>query len=326
MLRPEIVQALQNKTDPERRHDLAQEILRIFWPNHWVYWIDGHEDYKQITHKFGMKYDHFDHIMIVQTEEDSFYRYQIRPLRRQIAQNPKWTKKSFIITNSAKDRAISRDFVQIIHKPGILDLIAYQPYAPFKVNFDLKYHTSFLYYYDRPGRKDVASLVKQSGSFSAYKFQTEQIINIDCNIEKEKMQDAPFIDIKTDYQFTKDTAFIIAMETLNNLSGAKQARFSPTLSEKTFKAMHLMRPALIFGGTGTRDRLRELGFDTWDWFIDWTFDHVDNKQKSFLLFKKEIERLLSTDIKNLEKLLRDNKKFLIHNRKQIFKLVNNYRD
>jgi hypothetical protein len=327
MLRPDIQEIVKNCKFNDR-YELSQRLINLWYPNHWVYWIDGQQDYLHITHKFRSKPGQYNHILIAQTEEDWFYKYQLKGLRSQIQNDPAWTKRSVLLTNSAKDMAISRRYIRTIHKPGLLDLISYLPYTTQNPKIDLEYHCAFMYSSPRKERDEIADIVSSSLQYSAYRYE---------GVEKTQMYlpksmyyglppDCPWIDIESDLDYMSKTAFNIVLETLNQKSAKTVSRFGPTLSEKTFKNMHLMRPALVFGGHNTRQYLRRLGFDTWDWFIDWSFDSEKNNDKAFQMYKTELHRLLNTPIEELQKLITDNKKSLLHNRRHIFKLINNYLD
>ena len=309
------------------RQPLINELHNVFWPLHQTIWIDGHQDYLNITSKMKELRSEYNHIIIAQTEEDTFYKYHIKALRTKISQDPYWSKKSFLLTNSPKDHAISRQHMLSVHKKGLLDLICYKPYDIQKVNTDAKYHTSFMYYYSRAPRHNVAEILLQNLSkCSVIKWQDLIYNNISAKINKGYVNDVPWIPFEEDYKIINPTAFIISLETLNNSAGVKLSRFAPTLSEKTFKAMHHCKPALIYGGSGTRQQLRSMGFDTWDWLIDWSFDDPKNRKHSLSLYLQELKRLMSLDITSINNLLKENKKSLIHNRRHVFRLINNYRD
>jgi hypothetical protein len=100
--------------------------------------------------------------------------------------------------------------------------------------------------------------------------------------------------------------------------------YAPTTSEKIYRNMHLLRPAVICGGKNTRQYLLDLGFDTWDWFVDWSFDSEHNDQKRFKGYLREIERLLNVPLQQLKDLIHQNQDKLLYNRDRLFWLINNY--
>jgi hypothetical protein len=88
--------------------------------------------------------------------------------------------------------------------------------------------------------------------------------------------------------------------------------------------MHLLRPAVICGGLNTRQYLLDLGFDTWDWFVDWSFDSEPDSSQRFVKFNQEVQRLLNTPLDQLIRLINDNQDKLFYNRDRLFWLINNY--
>lgn len=60
--------------------------------------------------------------------------------------------------------------------------------------------------------------------------------------------------------------FSIILETYAERSGHK------CFSEKIFRALHFPRPWLLFAGTGCVERLRNLGFDVFDDYVDHSYD------------------------------------------------------
>ena len=53
-----------------------------------------------------------------------------------------------------------------------------------------------------------------------------------------------------------------------------------TLSEKTFRALQLPRPWLLFAATGCVDKLRSMGFDVYDDIVDHRYDTFDTSVSS----------------------------------------------
>jgi len=310
-----------------QRQDAAEKILNHFWPNHEVIWINSASTYRNIYSLLSTK---TKDVIILQTEEDCFKFFNIHNLRTVIAKSPNWTADSFLITNSEEDYKISKDYITTYHKPGILDLLCYMPYEPMPLNFDsVKYHSSFLYSRKDSSRDIVFDFLKNyKAKLSVCVYDHSKIFsNIDdtCLISKEENIDAPFVSIDKDITWSNSSAFHTVIETFNQYNiNPITAKFAPTLSEKTYKAMHLMRPALIFGGYGTRQKLNQLGFDTWDWLINWDYDSEPDPKKSFVMYMKELKRLLSTDIKDIIRLLDQHNQSLINNQNRIFELINNY--
>ena len=321
------------------RQTTVTKLFEKIYPNHHVIWIDDYLSYYYISTYLREKTK--KDVVILQTEEDFFHHFHLKDLRKKIKNDPNWTENSFIITNSYKDYLVSKKIIRTEFKPGILDLLAYKSYIrkhyPLAIS-DIKYHTGFLYQVERPARKPIFDLLMNYSEKLSYvvwgQHQKIWVNNIDnryCSFPLDSgatVFNAPYLEIGRDYEWTKHSAFIISVETYHH--GTKSAKvnnknYAPTLSEKTFKAMHLLRPALVFGGPGTREYLKHFGFDTWDWLIDWSFDYETDYKKSLMLYGKELKRLLDTDIFAIRKKLEQNQDALLYNRRRIFELVKNYR-
>jgi hypothetical protein len=320
--------------DPAVRRNTAKQILSRYWPNHYIIWINGVEDYNQIN--WLMSFKDKEDIIICQTEEDWFYSHSVESMRKRIAASEHWTANSFIITNSIKDWEISHKLIKTEVKPGILDLISYLPYNESLVNFnseDINFYTSYLYDHKRFGRNELANVLEKNidkiAVLKTFEKKIANLKNLDNSVFFVGKQDAPNVSIEQDYHIFKHCAFVVAFETFNGLPGEKINNnnfqmFSPTLSEKTYKAIHMLRPAIVFGGHNSKSYLNSLGFDTWDWLIDWTFDKEKNPYLRLNLFLKEIDRLLSIDLKDLKSIIESNIDKLNFNRERLKYLIENY--
>lgn len=314
------------------KQELASKTLQHFWPTHNVLWINSFLTYDNIDHIFS-SYPKKQDIIILQTEEDFLKSYDVTILRNIIKTLPEWTFNSFLITNSVADYQISKKIINTIFRPGILDLICYLPYQD-NINFDniknVKYHTAFYYRRPDPARTEIAKLLlTYKEKIFSIVYNNKFIIpnNMYSNnlIRKTETHDSPFLKIEKDQEWSDQSVFHIAIEPLNLFSAdPKLYSYAPILSEKTFKAMHLKRPVLIYSGPGTRDMLQKLGFDTWDWLIDWSFDTSSCRENGFELFLKELDRLLNLDLDYLKDLLLKNQNKLEHNKTNLIRLIDNY--
>lgn len=320
--------------DPRVRIETAKKILENYWPKHYCIWINGVEDYNKINWLMSQK-DKED-ILICQTEEDWFYSHKVDVMRRRILKSGYWTESSFIITNSVQDWEISKEIINTKLKPGILDLISYLPYneSTIEINLDdISFHTAYLYDHRRYGRDELAKAMKQQSNkvavLKTFDTKINNLYNLDDNVFFKGKQDAPNVNIEQDYEIFKNCAFVMSFETFNGLMGEPSEdtyfqNFSPTLSEKTYKSMHMLRPALVFGGYNSRGYLRNLGFDTWDWLIDWRYDQEINPYLRFNLFLKEVDRIFSIDINELKNILYKHLDKLYYNRERLQYLIKNY--
>lgn len=326
MLYDDLPKILKNFSESYQRQEAAQDLLNYFWPEHDVIWINSTVTYDNIEKIISSKNRD---IIILQTEEDWFKMLDVVKARKKIVACKNWTENSFVITNSEYDCQISKPYINIIHKPGIFDLICYKPYRE-NLNFDsIKYHTAFNYNRKDLTRSVVAKfLTHYKDNVCSLLYDNNEIINhknIDIRINKGEVLDSPFVEILKDKRWSELSAFHTVIETFNGvIVNSEISKFTPTLSEKTYKAFHLMRPALIFGGYRTKEKLNQLGFDTWDWLIDWNFNYESDSKESFKLYLKELKRLLSFPVEYHVELIVQNKQSLINNQNQIFKLINNY--
>lgn len=317
------------------RRIITDTLFKLYWPDHTTYFINSWEWYSNISEKLinHKRLHPGKHIIISQVEEDWLYHYDLIKLRKEIASCPVWTDKSFLITNSRKDFKISKNYINTVYKPGILDLVSYIPYKKHDLDIvknyrNIIYHTGYFYKVQREGRAEICNvLTSYKDKCSAIYYKGEKVVD-NANTAHSfnfSLLDAPYLHISNDAEWVARSAFLVSIETFNGLNiDRKLARFAPTLSEKTFRAMHLFRPNLIYGGTGTRQLLNNLGFDTWDWLIDWSYDLPENRHKSFELFVKELHRLMTKDITEVKDLIIQNKKALLHNNRQVFKLIKYY--
>lgn len=316
-----------------KRYEYSNFIVKKYWKNHSVYFIENSSWYDDIEQQLINHKTRFPnkHIIIMQTEEDWFYDHDIIDIRKKIANSQAWTSESFLITNSNLDYKISKRYIKTFYKPGLLDLIAYKPYKKTKVDLTdfnkIKYHTSVTYRNPRHGRDEIVNkLAEHKDKCSLLHYLDHTLVdNVESkSVKQPYFMDAPFVHIDYDIEWAQHTAFITAVETFNPLGNNSIHRLMPTLSEKTFKAMHLQRPALIFGGKGTRYALRKLGFDTWDWFINWKFDTIDDPFEAFETYLLELDRLLNIDIETQKFLIIKNADRLKKNKNRLFYILNNY--
>ena len=316
------------------RQEIATKIIQHFWPDHYVVFINSRLTYDhidQIFNKLPKKKD----IIILQTEEDFLKFYDISILRNIIKSFPQWTDKSFLITNCIEDYKISKKIINTVFKPGILDLVCYWPYKN-KINLDnidkIKYHTAFFYNRQEIARTNIVkSLLTHKEKVCSIVYNNKFVIPNNNNLttiiseDREESLDSPFLEISKDQFWSDQSAFHIVVESFNNFSlDSKLHGYTPILSEKTYRAMHLKRPALIYSGPGTRKLLLKQGFDTWDWLIDWSFDLEPSTDRAFELFLKELNRLMNLDINYIKNKLQENKDKLEANKKNLVRLINNY--
>jgi hypothetical protein len=304
-------------------------------------WIDSEFDYQFIDQhlsKFGdLNTNDKQHIIIYQTEEDWFSSDQHAEIRNAIKNHPNWTEHSFVITNSIKDKQKTlAKGINTVCRPGLLDLISYQPYDCNLINFNnITHHTGVCWQRYNIHRRKIWELLakhrqkiivaKVSQDWMHNQFRNKLVLNNskqDVVPVDEVELNAPYQSIETDFWWANHVAFGTVIETHWRSNGS--TGYAPTTSEKIYRNMHLLRPAVVCGGHNTRDYLLALGFDTWDWFVDWSFDSEPDDELRFQGYLNEIERLLNISLEELIALINQHKDKLLHNRDKLFWLINNY--
>lgn len=315
-------------TNPQyRRQKIIDDISDKTFCN---IWIEDKGIYTNID-KFLAASDN-KHIIIHQVEEDWYSHHDFYSIRSKIKNNPSWTDQSFIITNSKLDKEETKKMgISAVCRPGLFDLITYQPYDTTIINFNqITGHTGLCLQRITPDRyrlwqtlannQDNIVVAKIGNSWdSAINRSNTDVVKI-----FGRQIDAPYQPIDSDLWWAQHIAFGTVLETYYRSTNTKQPTFAPTLSEKTYRNMHLMRPAVICGGQHTREYLQSLGFDTWDWFVDWSFDSEPNDRIRFDKFLAEVKRLLNTPLDELIRLIDQNQDRLLYNRDRLFWLINNY--
>jgi len=87
----------------------------------------------------------------------------------------------------------------------------------------------------------------------------------------------------------------IVLETLFDVDGSGAA----FLTEKTFKCLKHGHLFVIAGGPGCIQCLRDLGYKTFDLFIDHSYDRIENNTERYLALRREIERLSRANMREL---------------------------
>lgn len=315
---------------------ISKRILKRYWPNHDAILVVSHSSFDDVDLLLSQKVS--ENIVLVHFEEDSYFTHDMQELRLKIKKSKYWTEDSFTIVSSRKDYQENHHIINMLYRPAITDLLSYRKYSTEDLIFNtanIKFHTGMIFSAPRKGREEIAEqLVKYPDKCSMISFSGERnnfdLFNIDKRIKwKYGTISAPSINILDDLHWSDVSAFSIGYENYHHgpfLWHTPVKSYAPTLSEKTYKAMHLMRPSLTFGGPGSKKLLNDLGFDTWDWFIDWSYDYEEDFDKGFSLYLSEIDRLMNTDIVELVDLLNKNKEALLHNRERVFELIANYKN
>ena len=323
---------LLEHTDCNRNY-ISNLILPNFFPEYKdVYFIDNPNCFISGIFEFISNTPE-KNILICQTEE-CFLDIDNKDVKLKISEFAEFHNKNVkLITNSVLDFYESTELLNVSYRPGILDIICHSNFLETKelTVEDIKFYTAFVYQNFNPARDEVIHFINDNNLENKFVYIKYPACNIRIentnlkvnnkfqNKENNFFPDAPY-NSELDSEWAEYIAFFTEIESDN------QTEYSPCLSEKTFRAMHLMRPALIFGGLNTRQRLQDLGFDTWDWLVDWSFDKESDWCLRSDLFLEELHRLLNLDLDYIKQLLNENKDKLIYNRNRVLDLIENYSD
>ena len=71
------------------------------------------------------------------------------------------------------------------------------------------------------------------------------------------------------------------------------------LTEKICNPMAVLQPFIVFGAHGYLKYLRSFGFETFDGFIDESYDEIENNEERYLKVCNEIERISNLPLEEL---------------------------
>ena len=89
------------------------------------------------------------------------------------------------------------------------------------------------------------------------------------------------------------------------------------LSEKIFKGFLYKTPFLIFAQYGVLKLLKELGFKTFDWLVDESYDYEPNDRLRLNLVFEEATKLFNTPIETLNTIIKEHSDIFEHNHKLV---------
>jgi hypothetical protein len=99
--------------------------------------------------------------------------------------------------------------------------------------------------------------------------------------------------------------FLVVRETL--------FRNDTFITEKTWKAVEMKKPFIIVGGLHTLQYLKELGFRTFDKWIDERYDNETNIQKRAMMIYNEVDKLANLDLYTFRKIIAEMMEVVDHN-------------
>lgn len=96
------------------------------------------------------------------------------------------------------------------------------------------------------------------------------------------------------------------------------------LSEKIFRPISNFQPFIVFGDYGSLAELRNLGFKTFEPFIDESYDLEIDPKERFRKIETEIAKLKNKSIKEIHEWYYDIKDILVHNRNHLYHYYEGY--
>lgn len=145
-----------------------------------------------------------------------------------------------------------------------------------------------------------------------FDYYHKELLSSFDSIKEDVKQMVPyknFIDEDNLCEIILSTKFSIIVETYFERTDCQ------LFTEKTYRAIQLPRPWLLFAATGCVQKLRDMGFDVFDDYVDHSYDLHDtsktcvNRQEDIL---SETQRLINLDITT--KILDDWQQKALHNR------------
>lgn len=313
------------------RDEIMAFLSARLFPEHRSVFIHHRGDYAQIE-KVLAERTLGAPAVIWQIEEDWLIEGDLdhTDIRKRIKASPHWHPESLVVTNCYRDYLASREWIKVEFRPALLDLIAYLPYdydRPLSPLDNVRAYTAAMYNTEQPLRLQLFSFLEtyDPGQFSLVKIgQGEnlrafgrQSRNEAVLWRKKENLDCPGVPVELDSPVARECAFGLEVESGIGLWG-------PTLSEKVYRWIHFRRPALILGAPRTRSYLKALGFDTWDWLINWDYDSIINPDERFRAFSTELDRLLRTPLEELKARISEHQDKLDANYARLMQLIDEY--
>jgi len=137
-------------------------------------------------------------------------------------------------------------------------------------------------------------------------------LDLDINYHPKKMKYDNFSQVKNlALEDNIECLFQIILETRYN---------SPcgiVLSEKIFKGLIYKTPFIIYAQNGVLKLLKELGFQTFDWLVDESYDKELDDKRRFEMVLGETKKLLDTPFDELKDKIEEHFEVFEHNFKKI---------
>jgi hypothetical protein len=113
------------------------------------------------------------------------------------------------------------------------------------------------------------------------------------------------ISSKDIFLYYHSSDFLVVRETL--------FRNDTFITEKTWKAIAMKKPFILVGSLHTLRYLKELGFRTFDIWIDESYDNETNLQKRAMMIYNEVDKLANLDPDTFRKMIAEMMEVVDHN-------------
>jgi hypothetical protein len=180
-------------------------------------------------------------------------------------------------------------------------------------------------------RLDLHRVVLLSEIF--YDIENESLISFDKNLITNEIpnlfQQKPNIEIKFNNLPDKVVADRIDIENTNGYEHENEKLFLDSyisivtetsfyidndfISEKIWKPLYQFHPFIVVGRPHLLKYLREIGFKTFDWIIDESYDEVEDNDLRMEMIINEIKKLNNLSLLEIEELIHENFSKLEHN-------------
>ena len=126
-------------------------------------------------------------------------------------------------------------------------------------------------------------------------------------------------DSKMDLHKTTNNVYHHAfVEIVTECSFYQESYDTIQMTDKTFKPIVNLTPFIMASSTGHLKVLKKLGYKTFDFLIDESYDEVEDPIKRLKMIKDEITRLSEMDLSEIKRIYIENFDILLYN-KELYK-------
>lgn len=305
------------------RPDRIEYLTKLWWPDLSAVHMSVLDFYQDIPKTFQQYKSPF---IVYQASDEWLDVCDYNQVRQQMIDYPRWNNDSFVISKNRWDcEQMDRLGIRNYCKPDLVDLICYESInQPCWDPTEITHHSSFILPDRQPAQEMLFNhLIHHRDKFlvltHANKFYNYKRHDLAFEVGQEILRYSrmEFSPTSTNILYA-GAAFGIATDSRLE----KPHCFSP--GKEAFRMFHLQKPFVLCGGQNTKQYLVDLGFDLFDWLIDWSFDSIADPDHRYQGFIYEIDRLLHIPLQDLVDLIDRNKASMIHNQNHIQHLIVNY--